>query len=524
MTAQIVKPGDARALTSQLAEDAQTGEEILRLDREGTQAGAESLRKFIQAGYLLNCKFNDPTRTMRWADWLAQYCPGLSEKRASNYRRLSNHEEEIEQWIARQLAGGESVSQRGAIAYLTERQARKSSGELDLEGVPTLEELVALFSQIGRVAKRTGRHTRYVVEPHRWLTLPTFPRAYRGRKEMWKDWQANHEAWLETANQARRQAETLSAARDRSQLKPSTVVPFALPARVLERGTEEPDQTYRGSDLVRVVSNSAAEDAADWWLDASGSPILLKSQVTLAEHPYVEGTVTGFRPAERLAIVRWAEGAGVDGRQRPKDLLICQPGSQHTTSAPAEPDNELRSVQTLKSSEANGQEGASDRYSPEYLWRPGLDMWELEMFDLDPMTDGKALVPARVKYTKEIDGLAKPWSVISNGVTHMWSNPAFHLNAEFVQKLELELASGCLEAIVLNKHDHRTKWCNKLLMLSRAYCLVNHPVTFEGVNEKGEPLQSSFFPVTIFYFGPEPQKFAAAYSALGHIGQIFIPF
>lgn len=150
-----------------------------------------------------------------------------------------------------------------------------------------------------------------------------------------------------------------------------------------------------------------------------------------------------------------------------------------------------------------------ERWTPPEYWEPALDLHEKDGFDLDPATCDESLVPARVKYTQQENGLIQEWHA-----ELLWLNPPYSQNEKWTLKLQKEVEAGrVVEAYILEKTDNRTAWYQRLLGMCSAFCLVDHPIKHLNADH------SSFFPSTIFYIGPHPNNFARAYKHLGFIGR-----
>ncbi|WP_445300328.1 MULTISPECIES: DNA N-6-adenine-methyltransferase, partial [unclassified Microcoleus] len=84
--------------------------------------------------------------------------------------------------------------------------------------------------------------------------------------------------------------------------------------------------------------------------------------------------------------------------------------------------------------------------TPHFLAQAAREV--LETIDLDPMSNHAAqkIIRAQKFYTKEEDGLTKPW------IGRIWLNPAFSLADEAVAKLIGAYEVGiCPEALLLIK-------------------------------------------------------------------------
>ena len=194
--------------------------------------------------------------------------------------------------------------------------------------------------------------------------------------------------------------------------------------------------------------------------------------------------------------------------------LTLIPASIPVPTQPKSHPKDLHPAGVLASGAGRGDkdEARDERYTPDYLWQPGLDMFEIPAYDLDPATCADSPVPARIKYTKEDDGLSKPWIA-----KYLFANFPFALNLEFVEKLIEEYMAGNVEnAIICLKTDHRTKWYNLLALYCTCICSVNRQVQFLGTDH------SSFFGISLFYFGDDLLDFFKSHQHLGFVNQNLI--
>jgi len=134
--------------------------------------------------------------------------------------------------------------------------------------------------------------------------------------------------------------------------------------------------------------------------------------------------------------------------------------------------------------------------------------------DMDPASSELAntIVQAPVYYTAQTNGLNKKWA------GRVWMNPPYskdlvHL---FTTKLLEHLVGGDIDAAcVLVNNATDTGWCQPLLKSCNAVCFPKGRVKFidkEG-NPSGAPLQGQ----AVFYFGADPDAFAAAFSGFGAV-------
>lgn len=128
--------------------------------------------------------------------------------------------------------------------------------------------------------------------------------------------------------------------------------------------------------------------------------------------------------------------------------------------------------------------------------------------DLDPMSNLEAqeIIQAQRFYTKEDDGLTKPW------IGRIWLNPAFSLADEAVAKLieacEVGLAT---DAILLIKATPETKRHQSLA--AYPFCELNKRVKFIAESNKDQ----APFATLIFYLGNNFPKFREVFSQFGNI-------
>ncbi|NEQ48667.1 MAG: hypothetical protein F6K11_00850 [Leptolyngbya sp. SIO3F4] len=151
-----------------------------------------------------------------------------------------------------------------------------------------------------------------------------------------------------------------------------------------------------------------------------------------------------------------------------------------------------------------------DEYnSPEWLWKLGLKVFGIEEYDLDPATNETSTVPAHTKFHLWDDGLTRRWRVPKRKITRGWLNPPFSKNEQFADKLIAEYQEGGLEMIVLDKHDHRVAWWWNLEAVATGLCIIRGYVKFDGHKT---PYR---FPVSVFYFGLDYEKFKQVFKNYG---------
>jgi hypothetical protein len=150
-----------------------------------------------------------------------------------------------------------------------------------------------------------------------------------------------------------------------------------------------------------------------------------------------------------------------------------------------------------------------EHYTPRYIWERAIRC--MGAIDCDPAADPNHGIPAAVHYTKEDNGLIRPWD------RRTWLNPPFgELVLKFFTKLERELEAGRVEeAIILWKAATETEAWRKIATLCEVVAFPHHRIEFLGGTIKGGK-GSNFSPV-LFYIGPHPEKFIDAFSDIADI-------
>lgn len=148
-----------------------------------------------------------------------------------------------------------------------------------------------------------------------------------------------------------------------------------------------------------------------------------------------------------------------------------------------------------------------EHYTPAYIWeRASLTMGGI---DLDPASDSGHNVTAAFHYTREDDGLSRPWS------GRVWLNPPFGPGVGvWFAKLAAEFRAGSVsEAVVLWKAATETAAWRTLIRSASRVCLPHRRIAFDGPGSRTSPT----FSPALFYLGDRPDRFAAAFGDLGDI-------
>lgn len=131
--------------------------------------------------------------------------------------------------------------------------------------------------------------------------------------------------------------------------------------------------------------------------------------------------------------------------------------------------------------------------------------------DLDPASNPYAqkTVQAETYYTKEDDGLSKPWS------GNVFLNPPYcHPEIkQFINKLIAHYSAGDIDqAILLTNNNTDTVWFHESAFIASAICLTKGRINFyKPDGSETQPVNGQAF----FYFGGNVEKFKAHFSGIG---------
>lgn len=524
---------NSHELTQATFRSAELGAEIEQFHQRSLNSGAESLRAVLDAGDRLQAAFDHPERKTlfpRWEDWLRQFVPNISSRTDSYYRKLASKREQIEVWIAAVLQGNEPVSLRGAISFLQESEQREKIADM-----PSWPDFCELLSQVGRVRQVMG--DRLLFEPPAWAEgmVTGLPTVYPSIADLWQAWKADSEQWITEVAAARKISEQAQSTDSEpiafAQVEPvgqwfdidGTELKIGDSVMISDQVSEHREGHVAGfkNDIGMVAVRIAADTVIDFkpddlllWDASDWDPVNEQNSQHVAKQPI---NVSG-EYFKDLARAREVGAIAQDAVNPKKPELYAQIEAWNANIQQPEATAVVPEVVTESDHYYNMNKtgGNGERNTPERYWKPSLQMWGLKQFDLDPMTNANSSVPATVKYTEAEDGLAQTWNVNDGKPVHMFSNPDFGLNGEFVEKLISEMqADYGFEAVIFDKIDPRTDWGQKLLEISACICLVTEYVKFEGLDKKGQPLIQSPFSVVYYYIGDRPAAFAEAHKELG---------
>lgn len=278
----------------------------------------------------------------------------------------------------------------------------------------------------------------------------------------------------------------------------------------------------RGSSLFQSLQDAVA------WFDAKLKNLPQRQTMgcpTCTHCTWLESDVHCDQLGDLIGLTRiWNMPAQCQGWQQgqpERPQVVAAPELALTpveVLLPPTPQDEIHSRMVASASTRKEPSEHDENNTPQALWEPVLLEWGLDEFTLDPATNKTSTVPAGVKFTKENNALSQSW-LIGDGDGVLWMNPPFSMNAEFSEKFLFEWQQGHFaEAIVLEKADTRTAWSQRYMNAASAILRVYGYTKFENdLRENG----TATFPIELFYFGSNVDRFAAAYR---HLGLVTIPY
>jgi ParB family chromosome partitioning protein len=144
---------------------------------------------------------------------------------------------------------------------------------------------------------------------------------------------------------------------------------------------------------------------------------------------------------------------------------------------------------------------------------PSMARYVMGDIDVDPASTAFAnkTVKARIYFTKQDDGLSKPWG------GRVYLNPPYsrRLIRKFVSKLCAEYRAGRVPTAILLTHNFSdASWFREAAQLATAICFTRRRVKFYEPNGKiARPTQGQ----ALFYFGPDANRFVECFRTIAHV-------
>ena len=163
-------------------------------------------------------------------------------------------------------------------------------------------------------------------------------------------------------------------------------------------------------------------------------------------------------------------------------------------------------VKAISSTNTLGVMGSSaspEWYTPAHIAALVVDVFDV--VDVDPCWHPDSPVRARITYTAEDDGLARPW------LGRVYLNPPYGRAIDgWIEKLVTEHKAGNVtEAVALVPARVDTAWFRRLDAYPR--CFVSGRLRFANADHPAP------FPSAIVYLGPNVERFYRAFADLGGI-------
>jgi hypothetical protein len=139
------------------------------------------------------------------------------------------------------------------------------------------------------------------------------------------------------------------------------------------------------------------------------------------------------------------------------------------------------------------------------------------IIDLDPASHATAnrVVCAKRIYTKEDDGLARPWA------GNVWLNPPFSAWREWAPKVSAEWKSGRVQqmCVLAATRSLTAQIFAPVLRTANAVCIFHGRIAFWGCHATPSPDDGH----AVFYFGPDVARFRECFAGLGTVYQATFP-
>jgi phage N-6-adenine-methyltransferase len=172
-----------------------------------------------------------------------------------------------------------------------------------------------------------------------------------------------------------------------------------------------------------------------------------------------------------------------------------------------------------KAASAIGQPANSkSEFTGEFEWYTPAEYIEavreaLSAIDLDPASSDKAqeTVKAASYFTIADDGLSKEWR------GRVWLNPPYSrgMISQFITKLVGDYSSGAVQSAILLTHNYTdSTWFRTAQEACSAICFTDTRIKFNCPDgDVCSPTQGQAF----FYYGPDPERFADVFEAVGFV-------
>ncbi len=150
-----------------------------------------------------------------------------------------------------------------------------------------------------------------------------------------------------------------------------------------------------------------------------------------------------------------------------------------------------------------------EHYTPKYIMKA---VYKTFTVDLDPASDPYERVRAKEHFTKDDNGLDKPWK----GAVFLNPPYGYGVIAWFIKLLKDYLSGEVTEAIVVWKSATETDSWAILTHIAERVCYPDHRISFDG--PPGEARNNTAtYSSTLFYIGKNPERFEENFSHLGQV-------
>jgi phage N-6-adenine-methyltransferase len=233
-----------------------------------------------------------------------------------------------------------------------------------------------------------------------------------------------------------------------------------------------------------------------WWDDHVRGPGGDRQSIVAPEETMLSATnAAKLIGHDKIQISRW--------RAAHKDMDTYRANIESAARRSAE-------LATADNHRAKGT-GQNEWHTPEQYVEAARAV--LGTIDLDPASNEVAqeVIRATTFYTKEEDGLAKPWR------GSVWLNPPYSqpLIGQFGERLVAEYTAGNVPRAIMLTHNYTdTGWFHRAEREASLICFTRGRIKFIDDNEaECNPTQGQAF----FYYGKEPAVFRDMFAPFGFI-------